>query len=438
MSELTKKQLRIVNNALEGFFSIKALKPARSLDDFKVSNVLARELCLSNNRVVLMTDIGLVHLRTAVATINDADICDGYADYSDIHSASVKVLKEMLSRGEQPDNAIEFVALVRSALATAIDKRTFAVPVFGIKLVEIGVITLGQFRIVPATPGALAEAGADRIDDHVAKAIDQASMKYWLIGSARGTNRVAEQSFRLQAELLMGLLAICAASMFERGAEAFRIGIIMSPEQANGQAAWFSWSEEKRALAMHRKFRAAQDLEVGVDLAKQIGESEVIEVACRFFQADTRTPLEEAILKAVYWYSEAHRELVPVMKLVKYWSAVETFFSINEKDITRSVSAGLASVLVYGGFGFIPPDEYKATRKRISDLYGSRSRAVHRASYNHVTGTDTALLSQWVAWMLINMVSFQIRGYTTVEEIKKHADRIDARMTHVADRDVPT
>jgi len=433
MGELTKKQLRIVNNALDGFFSTRALKAAISLEDYKVTNVLARELRLPDNRVLLMTDVGLGHLRTAVSILNEAEICDAYADYSDIHAASVKVLKECLSRGQRPDNADEFVTFVRNGLDVLIDQHTFAVPVFGIELVNVSVITLGKYRIVPATADILTEAGVEGIDEHVPAAIDQVDMKYWLIGSARGTARIAEQSFRLQAELLMGMLAVCAASMFEHGAMAFRIGVVMSPEQANGRAAWFSWSEKKRRLVTYRKFRTAQDLKIGPDLAKQLSEYDILDVACRFFQSEVRTPLEEAILKAVYWYSEAHRELVPVMRLVKYWSAVETFFSINEKDITRSVSAGLASVLVCGGFGFVPPTDYKATRKRIADLYSARSRAVHRASYSHVTEMDTALLSQWVAWMLINMVSLQMQGYTKVEEIKEHADRIDIRMMNVSE-----
>ena len=122
------------------------------------------------------------------------------------------------------------------------------------------------------------------------------------------------------------------------------------------------------------------------------------------------------------------------MKLVKYWSAVETFFSINQTEITRSVSAGLAAVLVFGGFEFVPIADYITTKRRIAELYSARSKAVHRASHRHVSALDAAELSQWVAWMLINMVSFQMQGYKSVAQIKEHSNRLDVRMMEASQK----
>lgn len=107
------------------------------------------------------------------------------------------------------------------------------------------------------------------------------------------------------------------------------------------------------------------------------------------------------------------------MKLIKYWSAVETFFSTDEEKITHSVSVGLTGVLVYGGYAFVPEAEYMDFKKRVVQLYALRSRALHRASYDHVTDHDVDNLSKWVGQMLINMVSFVERGYTTVAQIKE-------------------
>jgi hypothetical protein len=298
----------------------------------------------------------------------------------------------------------------------------------GIKLVDIEVLHLGCFTIVPASLDVLTTAGVEDADDRVASVIKQTKTKYWLVGSVRGTARVAEEKFQAQANLVVGMLAVCAASMYQHGAHGFRIGVVMSPVEAYGPSAWLSWTERKRTLTTHHKFLSKQDFEVSQELVKQLQDEDILNVACRFFQNETRTPLEEAITKAVYWYSEAHRESVPVMKLVKYWSAVEIFFSISQAEITRSVSSGLAAVLVFGGFAFVPLADYIKTKRRIADLYTARSKAVHRASHSHVSELDAAELSQWVAWMLINMVAFQMRGYTTVEQIKEHSDRLDARM----------
>lgn len=202
----------------------------------------------------------------------------------------------------------------------------------------------------------------------------------------------------------------------------------MSPVDAYGPSAWLSWAKGKSGLTMHHGFIDKQTLKITQELVGQFRATGIIESACQIFENTARSNLGEAISRAVYWYSEAHRESVPVMKLVKYWSAVETFFSTNQTDITKSVSAGLTAVLVFGGCGFIPASEYFNTKRRVAALYSARSRAVHRASHRHVSQLDAAELSQWTAWMLINMIYFHANGYITVDQIKQQADRLDARM----------
>lgn len=96
--------------------------------------------------------------------------------------------------------------------------------------------------------------------------------------------------------------------------------------------------------------------------------------------------------------------------------------------LTQSVSTGLACVLVYGGYNFVPEAEYVSFKKRVATLYDLRSRAVHGAAYHHVSERNVADLSQWVAWMLINMVSFVERGYTKIGQIKAIADRLDEKL----------
>jgi hypothetical protein len=115
------------------------------------------------------------------------------------------------------------------------------------------------------------------------------------------------------------------------------------------------------------------------------------------------------------------------MRLIKYWSCVETFFSADTRDITKAVSTGLASVLVFDGYSFVPVAEYSSLKKKIAKLYNLRSRAVHGAAYEHVSERDASDLSQWVAWMLINMVTFVEHGYTKLAEIKEITDQLDSK-----------
>lgn len=85
-------------------------------------------------------------------------------------------------------------------------------------------------------------------------------------------------------------------------------------------------------------------------------------------------------------------------------------------------------MLAFGGFGFVPHDDYVKTKKRVASLYALRSQAVHRASRTHVTEMDVAELSRYAAQLLFNMASFVERGYQKPDEIKQHCERLNAVM----------
>ena len=428
MAELSKKAVRTVNWALDRFYNPKDLKAPKLIEDFRVPNVLARELPLKENRVLLMSDVALEHLRRMVSAIHEDDAFDGLANYSDVYSACKGVLAELISNGQRPDDANELLALMRTRISSAIDERTFAVPIVGVVLKGIDCVDLGMVQIVPASVDYLDAAGVNHTHADVENTIKRTRARYWLVGTTKGTPDVAEDKFRSQAELAVGMLAITAAAMYEDGAEAFRLGLAMSPEEAHGVAGWFSWSGQSKSLTSHFKAPHGQELELSAELLQRVRESGVFDKALSIFESTRRSPLEEAIAKAVYWYADAQREQVPVMKLVKYWSCSETFFSADNKDVARALSAGVAAVLVFGHFRFVPEGEYAKIKQRVTKLYDHRSRALHGASHHHVSSRETADLSQCTAWMLLNMISFAEQGYTRVEQVKEQCERLDRLM----------
>lgn len=425
MPILTKKQHRIVDMALERLNGAKSLLVPKSSKDFAGGKYLLRELRLSDNRTILLTDVGLDHMQSIVATLDEADAFGGLADYSDIWNACRRVLEDLLSKGMMPDNSVEFLELVQERLGADIGSHTYAVPLFGLEMDGIDEISLGSMKIVRPSISHLEAAGVNHAHANLLGTIEATKQHLWLLGSAKGTSEVAERKFHGQAQLAAGMLAVYAASMFEGGASAFRIGVIMSPEQAYGPARWISWDNSDLQLRTHRRFIKGQQFKVNSELLVQFAAASGFARAFKIFESDQRTQLEEAITRGIYWYSDAHRDPVSVMRLIKYWSCVETFFSADNKDITQAVSTGLASVLVFGGYNFVPATEYASLKKKIAKLYNLRSRAVHGAAYEHVSERDAADLSQWVAWMLINMVAFVEHGYTKVMEIRDIADQLD-------------
>lgn len=384
-----------------------------------------RELRLSGNLTAYLTDSGYEHFRTVVDVMDRADFFDGMAEFADIWHAWHRVVEKWLSNGLEPERADDVVQAIADLVAQEVDDHTFVVPLFGIGLDGVDSFAVGAMTILCMSVDVLDSSGVEHNHADVPRFLKLNKGYLWLKGTTRGTPNVARQRFSEQATLTVGMLAITAASMYERGASGFRIGIVMTSEEAIGRSVWFSWRERDRSLTTHYASPKGQPFPVNKALGDESDIVRMINRAVAILQANHRTELEEAIARAVYWYSDAHRDPVLVMKLVKYWSCVEAFFSFENEVITCAVSAGLASILAFGGFRFVPPSEYSTIKKQIVDLYGLRSRAVHRGSHQHTTERDVAQFSQWVAWMIISMVALVEQGYTTLKEVKVQTDRLD-------------
>lgn len=425
MTTLTDKGQRTLLFAAKRLFSAKSLLFPKLLSDIPIEQYFMRELRLTGNRTVFLTDSGYEHFRTVVDVIDRADFFNGMAEFSDIWNAWKKVVEKWLSDDLMPERADEVVQAIADLVAQNVDDHVFAVPLFGIGLDGVNSFALREMTILRMSVDALDSAGVEHEHADVRHLLELNKDYLWLKGTTRGTPSVAQQRFSEQATLTVGMLAITAASMHEWGASGFRIGVVMTPEEAIGRSVWFSWHEKERSLTTHYASPKGQQLPVNKALGD---ESDIVRIIYRglaILQASDRTELDEAIARAVYWYSDAHRDPVPVMKLVKYWSCVEAFFSFENEEITHAVSAGLASILVFGSFRFVPPSEYSTLKKQIADLYALRSRAVHRGYHQHTTERDIAQFSQWVAWMIISMVELVEQGYTTLKEVKTQTDRLD-------------
>lgn len=425
MATLSPKEKRTLLFATRRLFNSKSFFHPKSIKDIPTKDSFERELRLTGNRSIFLTDHGYEHFRTVVDVMDRADIFDGMAEFSDIWNAWHKVVGTWLSNGIEPENADEIVQAISDLVSEEIDNHVFVVPVFGVELNAVDSFSLGAMMILRLSADVLDAAGVKHDHADIPHLLELNKNYLWLKGDVRGTDRVAEQRFSELATSTAGVLAITAASMYEFGAMAFRIGIVMTPEDATGRSVWFSWREAARSLTTHYAFPRAQMFPINTAISTESDLTRMIHRALDIVQASERTELEEAIARAVYWYSDAHRDSVLVMKLVKYWSCVEAFFSFENEEITHAVSAGLTSILVFGGFQFVTPSKYSIVKNQIVDLYGLRSRAVHRGSHEHATERDVAQFSQWVAWMIIAMVALTERGYTTLKDVKAQTERLD-------------
>ncbi|NRP70630.1 hypothetical protein ILFOPFJJ_01511 [Ensifer psoraleae] len=426
MTELTQKQSRVLLSYAAAIFKPKSLIVPRSIGDIPKDKTLLRELRTGAGETIYLTDHGLSNFERTVELIDKCDYFEGKAEYSDIWGAWRKVVEGWLGRREMPESANEVLDAVSSCLNLEMRSHNFLVPVSGAVLNKESSYQVGSMTILRDPVSWLESAGVSCNSSEITSLLKASGGRLWLLGSAYGTAKVARRMFSEYAALTIGLLAIAAASKYEHGAAGFRISTGMTAEDALGRSAWMSWDETEKVLTTNYTFPRGQPFAVDAELSQDSDGMQMIQLAFSILDKAEKTEVEVAIGRAVYWFYDAHRDSALVMRMVKYWSCVEAFFSLERERITHSVSSGLASILTFGGFRFVDVDKYSETKKNISQLYDLRSQAVHRGDHRHVTEENVAQFSQWVAWMIIEITSLSACGYTTLQQLKREVDRLDS------------
>ncbi|MCH4560979.1 HEPN domain-containing protein [Mesorhizobium jarvisii] len=422
----TPKEKRILLSCAENIFKPKSLIVPKSFAEIPRDRTLMREIRLENRKYIYLTDFGLNNFRKLVELLVDHDYFDGKVEYSDVWSAWRGVIQDCFSTKVMPDSADEVLGAISGIVSEKIREYSFIVPIFGVSLEKVDTFKLGSMVVIKS-PASVLDSAQIAYDKHPDPLMLQARPgTLWLHGVATGTEKVARRLFAEEASLVAGTIAIAAAAKYENGAAGFRIGTGMTREDAPGDAVWMSWGNADSHVTTHFPSARGQRFAVDTEMADGSDTMRMIELAASNLQKSHKTEVEEAIERAIYWFSDAHRDSPLVMRIVKYWSCVEAFFSLDKKDVTRSVSSGLASILIYGGFRFVHYSEYATLKKKISDLYNLRSLAVHRADHKHISEKDVSQLSQWVAWMIIEILHLSASGYATLDQIKKEVDRLDA------------
>lgn len=108
MTTLTGKDQRKLLFAAKRLFSVKSLLIPKSISDIPIKQYFARELNLTGNRTVFLTDSGYQHFRTVVDILDRADFFDGLAEFSDIWRAWHQVVEKWLSKAMSLLNIVLF------------------------------------------------------------------------------------------------------------------------------------------------------------------------------------------------------------------------------------------------------------------------------------------------------------------------------------------
>jgi hypothetical protein len=196
---------------------------------------------------------------------------------------------------------------------------------------------------------------------------------------------------------------------------------------ARGAASSLSWAEEERRLRFTRYWGREQPLTLSLDMLQYLTEHCFFKQLFQCLEKEDRSELEAAINRAIYWFGEAHKDSDDTMKFVKLWSCVESFFSIEEDEITVLNATGLSAVMTCGGYSVVDVADYREFKKKVKQLYDLRSKALHRAYHGHIGWPELDDFARIVAWLIISMVSLILKGYTELRAVLQECRRIDER-----------
>ena len=405
---LTAKQIRVLNRCIRELFTPKAFGDAAALIQMDFTEVIRRLISVSSERGVkrLLSDQGVAAHDRIVATLRDIGMCSPEVLYADLWSAVRKVVERCLADKVKPEDATELVSLVANELTNSIQDRWFVAPVVGVTLVGVEELQLGGLAISQSVDALVAQHGKMLADPTPAWLSDQIRKQPCISGSFRGTFEAARLRFREQTTLASGLLAVIAGYEFDRGATAFNIHVPMVVSGVVAASGYLHWSDGQDAIGWSTCRGAGQSFEIDAERAKRLTGPGFANYGFAMLNKISRSDVEDSICRAIYWYGDAHRDSVPVMQFVKYWSCLECFFTLEKQDITEALAIGVTSVLTHGHFQTMEKKDYKRNRDKVKAFYTKRSQALHAAVHGHVTAGDLIQMSQWAACVITNFISF--------------------------------
>jgi len=419
---MTRKQRRIVERDLLTLFARRAFITAPTIDDLKRLGPFHPSVQYKNGALYL-SEQGATALRRLVESLASLPVLTNLISVGEINKHVLQRYSAWLTKGMQP-NGQEFVDEATDALLCQVKRYEFLVKIEGVDLNDIERLTLGSVRIQRSEPELFDSVEfAGNLDRE--SIYSQFKESLWLIGSAEGSSDVAFERFNYRAFLTVGTLGICGALLYRGAIWRSRVRVVISPLEHRKPVSTLAWEIGGKNPSLSRKLGPEQNLPFSAESVAYLFDTCFLERLSTLPDKENRSELEDAILRAIYWFAEAYRDHHPTMQFVKLWTCAECFFAIDNEQITELNAKGITTILVFAGFGIVEAEDYSEFKRNVKRLYGLRSKAIHRAEFSHIDLKDLDELSHWAAWVVISMVALAEKGYTTLRQIHEQTQRLD-------------
>jgi hypothetical protein len=421
-SELSDKSIRILSNQIDQVFSKKGLAFPRSAEELK--KYAYNPYIKIDGNIFHLSAIGSQALERILAIFQGIKPLSDLLSPNDYYRIILGEIENWINRKLVPSPDV-FIDSVEKHILTYIDWYQFLCKIDGLILQGVDQLPIGGKIISKYTPEILDNI-MQKSDDFIKIINTEHNNSIVISGKERGSIDSASRKFCFNAELCLSLLRLyhCIA----RGGDILRpkIRLVSECHGAYGSAIVFGWDEKTKSETWIRHFKEDLSLVIDNEMLTYFRKQCYWDQLAGLILKEDRSEVEEAIVKSLYWFGEAHKERTIVTKWILLWTCIECYFSIDDERITENNAMGVATFLKFGGYSFDEYNDYRKLKSKIRKYYELRSLALHRASYQHIESEALETFAQMVAWVIIIMVSLSLRGYNNLVQIKKEAERLDS------------
>ena len=420
--ELLPKQKRSIRSDIDLIFSLKGISSPKTFDEMKVLGIFPPRVRVKD-RDFYFSKKGQVALRRICDFIHSTKSYNDLLSYNDVFQGVIAELGRWFNDELIPDDR-EFIEPLHLLLLNRIDNFRFFCRVDGISIDNILGVNIGKYEVKKYDEIII--SWLNDPDDGDNKFITKDYKDSLVItGSERGSFSVAKEKFYHNADLSLSIIRLYSCALFNAAIRKINIHLINNCAQAYGPASSFCWKDLQKNLIITRHFRSTQDMKINSELLNDIQSNFFFEMLSSLIGKEQNNEVANAILKALFWIGEAQKDRSNASSWIKLWSSMECFFTLGDKEITEHNARGISSILIYGGYSHEEFENYPQLKQKIKNFYKLRSKTVHRAEYTHIDERILVEFSFIAAWTVITMASLLSRGYTTLSQIKKQADRLD-------------
>ena len=290
---MNPKQKRIIERDVETLFSVRALTVLSSVEAWMKLGFFYPTIKTDKGEIPL-SPVGIAALRRLTTLISDVPEVRESCSPGEIAQEVMERYSNWIRKLLQPSGE-EFTDDVVQALLAKVKTHELLIAIEGVDLVDQEAIELGSMRICRAERKFLDGVQLRGIlsPDRV---FEQFKHKLWLIGTSRGSPKVALQRFEHRANLTVGLLAVCGALLYKGAIWRSHIRLASSAcrQKAHSILCWEQGGGNPHLISTGQ---SEQPLPLNTELVAYLRKECFLDRLMALLDQEQRTEIQDAIVR---------------------------------------------------------------------------------------------------------------------------------------------